>query len=231
MRRILIAAGLLTCAVALTACGSSGIVGPGRQDTVSYDVKEKVGVLRLRSGAGDAKISETGGDAVRVVERLHWRGDARPETEHKVEGDALVVSYRCPPGWNDCGVDYEIQVPKGLALDLNSGAGDLTLRGLSGDLTVSVGAGDVDAAGLAGRKVTAKTGTGDIELRYASAPDAVELTTGAGDVQLAVPDVGPYAVHTETAVGEAAVSVRKDDASPHRISVSTGAGDVTVSPA
>ncbi|SDJ35251.1 Putative adhesin [Nonomuraea maritima] len=230
MRKSLIAAGLLACAVSLTACGSSGIVAPSRQDTVSYEVKEQVGVLRLRNGAGDAKITETGDGAVHVIERLHWRGDARPETEHKVEGAALVIGYRCPPAWS-CGVDYEIQVPKGLALDLQSGAGDLTLRGLSGDLALSVGSGNVDAADLAGRKVTAETGTGDIELRYVSAPDAVELTTGAGDVQLAVPDVGPYAVRTEAAVGDTAVSVRKDDASPRKISVSAGAGDVTVSPA
>jgi Putative adhesin len=230
MKRMVTAGGLLASAVLLTGCGLSSITGPASEDTVSYEVTEKVARLQLKSGSGDAEVTGTDGDAVRVVEHLRWRDDNKPETEHKVDGGTLVLTHRCPSDWGSCGVDYEIQVPKGLALDLDSGSGNLTLRGLSGDLDVLVGSGDVDAGGLTGRKVSAETGSGDIEFEYASAPDAVELRAGSGDVQLTVPDEA-YDVRTDVGTGDAAVSIRTDGSSPRKISVTTGTGDVTVSPA
>ncbi|PZG08825.1 DUF4097 family beta strand repeat-containing protein [Nonomuraea aridisoli] len=229
-KKVIVAGGLLASAALLTGCGLESVAGPVNQDTVSYEVTEKVGELRLESGAGDAEITETEGDTVRVVEHLRWRGDAKPETEHKVEGEALVVTYDCPSDWGACGVDYEIEVPKGLTADLTTGSGNLTLRGLTGELKLLVGSGDVDAAGLAGRSLSAESGAGDIELTYASAPDAVELVAGSGDIRLAVPD-GAYDLKSEVGSGDTAVTVKTDTSSPHKISLQTGSGDVTVSPA
>ncbi|WP_043640625.1 DUF4097 family beta strand repeat-containing protein [Nonomuraea candida] len=231
MKTIAIAGGLLASALLLTGCGGlASIAGPASQDTASYQVTDKVTKLQLKSGAGEAVITETGGSSVRVVETLHWRGGDKPQPEHKVEGEVLFLSYDCPDNWGSCSVNYKIEVPKGLALDLDTGSGNLTLRSLTGDVQVSVGSGDVDAAGLAGRKLTATAGSGNIELDYTAAPAVATLETGSGDITLKVPD-GPYAVKTEVGTGDVVVKVKKDDSAPNRISLTAGSGDITVSPA
>ncbi|SDG94722.1 DUF4097 family beta strand repeat-containing protein [Nonomuraea jiangxiensis] len=228
MKTIAIAGGLLGSALLLSGCGLAVVGGPSEQDTVSYEVTDKVSALRLQNGSGDAVVTETGGSAVRVVETLRWRGDTKPAPQHQVDGDVLRLTYDCPTDWGSCGVDYRIEIPKGLRVDVDAGSGDLTLRGLTGELVARIGSGDLDASGLAGKKVVAETGSGNIELKYTAAPDSVQLRTGSGDLTLNVPD-GSYDVKSRVGSGDENVSVKTDASSPHKISVSTGSGDVNVS--
>ncbi|MGI5282812.1 DUF4097 family beta strand repeat-containing protein [Nonomuraea polychroma] len=229
MKTIAIAGGLLASAVLLTGCGLGDIAGPTNQDTTSYEVTDKVTKLQLESHSGDTVVTETGGTAVRVVEKLRWRGDDKPKPEHKVEGGVLLVTYDCPSNWGSCSVDYEIEVPKGLAVDLDSGSGNITLRALTGDIDVHVGSGDVDATDLAGKKVVAEAGSGNVELKYTTAPASAQLKAGSGDIVLNVPD-GPYDVRTDTGSGDETVSVKNDGSSPNKISLTAGSGNVSVLP-
>lgn len=228
MRRIVIASGLLASAALLSGCGVARVTGFSEQDTVTYQVTEKVAGLRVQNGAGETVITETGGSVVKVVETLQWRGD-KPETEHTVNGGTLLLTYDCPRVSMGCGVNYKIEIPKGLRVETETGSGDVTLRSLSGPLALSSGSGTVDASGLSGRSVTAETGSGDIELKYATPPDKVELETGSGDITLRVPG-GPYRVKAETGSGDATVSVQNDAGAPRTVSISAGSGDVSVLP-
>ncbi|SEF67642.1 Putative adhesin [Nonomuraea solani] len=227
MKTIAIAGGLLASAALLSGCGLASITGPSNEDTASYQVTEKVTRLDLKSGSGEALITETDGTAVRVVETLRWRGDDKPKPEHKVEADALLLTYDCSSEWGNCSVDYKIEVPKGLRVDLDAGSGNLTLRGLTGEIDANVGSGDLDATGLAGKKVYAKAGSGNIELKYTTAPQTVDLQVGSGDITLHVPE-GGYDVKTEVGSGDANVSVKDEASSPNKISLSAGSGDITV---
>ncbi|MEV4109174.1 DUF4097 family beta strand repeat-containing protein [Nonomuraea sp. NPDC049695] len=227
MRTIVIAGGLLASALLLTGCGLASIGSPKNQDTVTYQVKEKVQKLQLRSGSGDVVINESDAAQISVTETLYWSND-KPQAKHKVEGDTLSVYYDCQASWGSCGVNYKVEVPKGLALDLDTGSGNITLRRLTGLLDVHLGSGDLDATGLAGKQVFADAGSGNIELKYTAAPDSAELKTGSGDITLTVPD-GSYDVNTKVGSGDAKVSVKDDGASPHKLSLTAGSGDVTVS--
>ncbi|MEV0232382.1 DUF4097 family beta strand repeat-containing protein [Nonomuraea sp. NPDC050786] len=227
MKTIAIAGGLLASALLLTGCGLDGIAGPKNQDTVTYQVKEKVQKIHLRSGAGDVVISESDTAQINVTETLYWSND-KPQAEHKVDGDTLSMYYDCQRSWGSCGVNYKVEVPKGLALNLDAGSGNITLRSLSGPLDVHLGSGDLDATGLTGKQLVAQAGSGNMELKYTAAPDSAELKGGSGDVVLTVPD-GSYDVKTEVGSGDAKVSVKNDGASPHKISLTSGSGDVTVS--
>ncbi|MFG1702397.1 DUF4097 domain-containing protein [Nonomuraea sp. M3C6] len=229
MKTMAITGGLLASALLLTGCGLASIGGPTNQDTASYQVTDKVAKLQLKSGSGDTVVTETDGSAVRVVETLRWRGDEKPAAEHKVDGDVLFVTYDCPSSWGSCSVDYKIEVPKGLPVDLDSGSGNITLRALTGQVDVHVGSGDVDATGLAGKKVFAEAGSGNVELKYTAAPDSAELKAGSGDVVLNVPD-GAYDVKTDVGSGDATISVKNEGSSPHKISMTSGSGDVSVLP-
>jgi hypothetical protein len=228
MKTIAVAGGLLASAMVLTGCGLASIGSSTNQDTVSYQVTDKVSKLQVKSNAGDTVVTETGGSAIRVIETLRWRGDEKPAPQHKVEGDALFVTYDCPSNWGSCSVDYKIEIPKGLAVDLDSGSGDITLRTLTGQIDVNVGSGDLDATALTGKKVYAKAGSGNIELKYATAPDSVDLEVGSGDITLNVPD-GAYDVKTDVGSGDANISIKSDPTSTHKISLTAGSGDATVS--
>jgi DUF4097 and DUF4098 domain-containing protein YvlB len=139
------------------------------------------------------------------------------------------VTYDCPSNFGSCGVDYKVEIPKGLAVDLDSGSGNLTLRGLTGDIDVFVGSGDVDASDLAGKKVVGEAGSGNIELKYTTAPVSAKIEVGSGDVVLQVPN-GAYDVSTDTGSGDANVKVKTDGSSPYKISLASGSGDVSVQP-
>ncbi|GAA3705609.1 hypothetical protein GCM10022224_083840 [Nonomuraea antimicrobica] len=225
MKTIAMAGALAASAVLLTGCGLASLAGPGNEESASYQVTDKVTKLQLKSGSGDAVINETDGTAVRVVETLRWRGDDKPVPEHNVEAGELFLTYECR---GNCSVDYEIEVPKGLHLDLRAGSGNLTLRGLSGPLELDLGSGDADAAGLTGKKVFAKSGSGNVELEFLAAPESTELDTGSGDITLDVPD-GAYAVKSDMGSGDSNISVRTDASAPNKISITAGSGDVTVS--
>ncbi|GAA3214705.1 DUF4097 family beta strand repeat-containing protein [Nonomuraea helvata] len=227
MKTIAIAGGLLASALLLTGCGLDSIAGPKNEDTVTYQVKEKVQKLHLRSGSGDVAITESDTAQISVTETLYWNND-KPQAKHKVEGDTLSVYYDCQRSWGSCGVNYKVEVPKGLALNLDAGSGNITLRSLTGLLDVHLGSGDLDAAGLAGKQVVADAGSGSMELKYTAAPDSAELKAGSGDIVLTVPD-GSYDVNTKVGSGDAKVSVKDDGASPHKLSLTAGSGDVTVS--
>ncbi|MEV0382290.1 DUF4097 family beta strand repeat-containing protein [Nonomuraea sp. NPDC050643] len=227
MKTIAIAGGLLASAVLLSGCGLASIAGPSSEDTASYEVTDKVTKLLVKSQAGEAVITETGGSAVRVVETLRWRGDEKPTPEHSVEGGVLLVTYDCASSWGSCSVDYKIEIPKGLSVDLDSGSGNITLRGLTGQIDATVGSGDLDASGLAGKEVYAEAGSGNIELTYTTAPASAQLKAGSGDIELNVPD-GAYNVVTDVGSGDANVSVKSDGSSPNKISLTAGSGDITL---
>ncbi|GII55027.1 lipoprotein [Planotetraspora thailandica] len=224
-RQNLIAAGaLLGAGLALTACDVRlGAIGVNDQQAVqSYDVTDKITGLTVDSGSGDVVINESDRTGVHVTETLHWHGD-KPQNGHQVDGGALTLGYRC----GNCSIDYRIEIPRGLAVRADAGSGTITLRGLTGETSAGTGSGDIDARGLAGRRVTAQTGSGDVELRFSAVPDDVDVETGSGDGTVWVP-YGSYNVKTETGVGSKDVTVAQDPSAPHTVVVKTGSGDAKV---
>ncbi|MEU4230720.1 DUF4097 family beta strand repeat-containing protein [Nonomuraea sp. NPDC026600] len=228
MKTIVIAGGLLASALLLTGCGLKSLAGPTNQDTVTYQVTDKVAKLHVRNESGDTVITEYDGTAVRVTETIQWRNE-KPKAQHKVDGDTLSVYYDCDKDWGSCSIDYKIEVPKGLQIGADAGSGNITMRQLTGQIEASAGSGDVDATGLGGKKIYAEAGSGDVEVKFAVVPDSVELESGSGEAILHVPD-GAYDVKTEVGSGEATVSVKKDPSSPHKVSLTTGSGDASVLP-
>ncbi|MFI6291761.1 DUF4097 family beta strand repeat-containing protein [Nonomuraea sp. NPDC050790] len=228
MKTMVLAGGVLAAAVLLTGCGLQNIGKPANQEKVEYTVSDKVVKLRLDSGSGNTEIREGSGDTVKVVETLKWSSD-KPRTEHKVEGGTLVMTYDCPAAMDNCSVDYKVEVPKGLPLDLETGSGDIALKGVTGPIVASVGSGDLAGTGLLGKSASVKTGSGDTTLKYAAAPDALDLVTGSGNSVIQLPG-GPYAVQAVADSGDATVTVKNDPSATRKVSVKAGSGDVSVLP-
>ncbi|GAA3811808.1 DUF4097 family beta strand repeat-containing protein [Sphaerisporangium flaviroseum] len=220
------AGAVLGTGLLLTGCGLQNIAAPTKEATQGYDVTEKIVNLRVDSGSGAIVVTESDRSGVHVTETLHWKSD-KPVTRHPLQGDTLKLDYTCPDDEWTCGVDYKVEVPRGVRVNVSSGSGDITLSALSEQFQAKTGSGTIDANGLGGKRAVAEAGSGDIELRFTGAPDDVRVGTGSGEGIVRVPE-GTYHVTTDTGSGERKVEVTSDESSPRRIVVRTGSGDAKV---
>jgi hypothetical protein len=173
------------------------------------------------------------------------------DAEQGADGE-LRLSSSCPIFFSgSCGVDYDVRVPAGTAIRVETSAGDVTAEDLSSDqpvtlstsagdvdvlgvtapsLRIDTSAGDIDARGIRSRDVRADTSAGDVRLSLEAPLERVETSTSAGDVNLVVPDVA-YDVHTETSAGDTDTSgLQTSRSAAASISAVTSAGDIRIEP-
>ncbi|MEV0161265.1 DUF4097 family beta strand repeat-containing protein [Nonomuraea fuscirosea] len=229
MKRMATIAGLLGVAVTLTGCG---IGGPNEQDTVTYDVADKVAALEVETDSGSIEVVESERQGIHVTEALTWRKN-KPETSHQVRGDTLALTFNCPATWGfgavgtSCDVSYKVEVPKGLRVKVSSDSGALTLTGLSGELDARSDSGAIEADGLSVKQVAAKTDSGAVGLTFTGAPDKVTTATDSGRISVHVPQ-GPYKVVASTDSGGKNIKAAVDDSAPRLIELTSDSGDLEV---
>ncbi|TYB67680.1 DUF4097 domain-containing protein [Nonomuraea sp. PA05] len=229
MRRTTLIAGLLGLAAVLTGCG----LGEHNQDTVTYDVTDKVAGLRVEADSGTVEVIESDREGIHVSERLTWRKE-KPKTTHAVRGDTLELSFTCPTSWGlgaagvSCDVSYRVEVPKGLRVKAGTDSGDLTLTDLSGEIEATSDSGAIVAGGLTGKRLVARTDSGDMTLTFTGQPDKVTTTTDSGSTQIHVPR-GPYNVVAKTDSGGKAITTDSDASAPRSIELTSDSGDLAVS--
>jgi hypothetical protein len=115
-------------------------------------------------------VSITGGDrsTVAITAHLVYRGSA-PVLTRRVSGGVLDLGYRCPSRSRNCGVSFDLTVPRGLSTTVQLAVGPIRLSGLSGT-------------------ITAHTQVGSVRLsvpRAAASSHVIEATTGTGTVTVA----------------------------------------------
>ena len=110
---------------------------------------------------------------------------------------------------------------------ISTADGDVVANDVEGPLDVDVTNGNVVAAGLADRAEVA-TGNGSVGLAFRTAPPAVAVSTGDGDVDVVVPD-GPetYRVDATTGDGTVDTRVRTDPSSARTMGLRRGDGSLT----
>ena len=147
--------------------------------------------VRVANGAGQVRVEGVDGlDAVEYeVTRYAMAPDPaaakRRASEVPVdlsrEDSTLVLQT---DGGRGTGADYELRVPVGAAVEVESGAGDVEVAGLSGAVRVLAEAGDVTVRG-AGSDVTVEAPRGDVTVDDVNTETGqVELRVGSGDVAL-----------------------------------------------
>jgi putative adhesin len=164
------------------------------------------------------------------------------------ENGELELRASCGPiSFGRCEPDYVITVPRDLRVrietssgdvevenatgpvDVKSSSGDVIVNGANGDVVVETTSGDVTAEGLRSSTARVKASSGDLELRFATAPTTVTAETSSGDVDVTVPDgTETYRVDTDTSSGDTETGIRTDPASTRTIRAETSSGDVTV---
>lgn len=183
--------------------------------------------LVLRNTRGDVRLSPAGDGQVRVKAlRRVWAPDQREAErlaerlpiEIREEGEALIVEGPgARPFHERIRVDFDIEVPERLSVEVHLIRGDVHVGTLARALAVSVVKGDVHVDSCAG--IAAQVTSGDISVRHCAGDAAIHSTRG--DVQLT------------QASGDAAVTTRRGDVSLRsdrggRVAISAMRGDISV---
>jgi hypothetical protein len=185
---------------------------------------------------------------VSVERRLEWT-KTKPVYHETWNGDVLTVSVDCPHSWmGDCGVDYIVDVPASVAVEVHVSSGDVELDGLTAPAVVTASSGDVRVRGLSADSLdvrstsgdlvfdglavkTLKAGatSGDIHATFTSAPTTVDAAASSGDVTVTMPHSDmTYKVHIETTSGDRSSDVANNDAGTGSIAIRATSGDVKV---
>ena len=157
-------------------------------------VEARAGSLEIRGTSGSSEVRVSGKACAPdkdVLEDIELRTDRR--------GDTLYIEARTPDGnWRRHSpyLDLEIEVPKGLFLDVDDSSGSLMIEGVRG-LDRQDGSGDVHIRDIAetvdvddnsgevritevGGEVRVEDGSGSIEIEHVGGP--VYIKDGSGEI-------------------------------------------------
>jgi hypothetical protein len=210
------------------------------------------GVLSLdfRNMSGDATIMAAEGNVLSV--------EATKKVFHKncymkikKKGKKLFVQVKKTrlSWWGvKCYVDFKITLPKTSKMDLRSGAGDISIKDISGALDVKLGSGDlnailnestqfaanlgsgnIDVTGLIG-SANIKIGSGNISLSWNHIPDegSVNIKAGSGDIELIMPANSQVRTTYKTGAGSFVNELGNFPHSKFRVFAMMGAGDFAI---
>jgi len=194
-------------------------VAQARQDVVKdqFDVREG-GTLYLDLDYGDVKVRTHDDDVVLVTLERDVDGASdremkeilsRQEVVIEKDGNDVIVDIeldedatdRAWKRWKrdyDFEVDVEIVIPERYNVEFRTGAGNVDIEELEGDVSGRTGAGNVEVARIEGE---------------------VEVTSGAGNIEIADTDGDVY---VESGAGTVDLEGIRG-----RIDASTGAGNIT----
>ncbi len=233
----------VSCSAVNVAGWTTGVVEQKAHRTIPGPVDE----LQIHAGAGDVMLMPARGSDVVIDSRT--RGSLHtPTLDVEALGSDVDVSGGCDEvSFGHCEATLLVRVPPGTAVRVETSSGDLSADGLTGNVTLHTASGDVRAQNLSGRldldsasgdvdgtalraaTVRAHTGSGDVDLHFASPPDTADADTGSGDVRIAVPR-GPetYNVDVDAGSGTDDVDLVPDPASRRLLRADTGSGDVEI---
>jgi hypothetical protein len=222
--------GALLAASALTVTGCGTSIATSSQN--DYTITDPVTSLTIDNPVGSTQIEATDATTISVTEQLRYT-DNPPQTSHVISGGQLTLSYTCPSGVINVGIDvcsvtYVVKVPRRLAVQIDGEVGAVTLTGLAGQLTLTSSTGSINATGLTSPAVTARASAGTINLAFTTPPTTVDAQTQVGSVTVRLPANTAYAVDASSQVGTVGVTVQQDAGSAHRIKAHSQVGSVTV---
>jgi hypothetical protein len=181
--------------------------------------------VRVTNGAGQVRVEGVEGlDAVEYEITRYALGPDPVAAKRRASQvpvdlsreDSTIVLQTA--GGRGTGADYDLRVPAGGAVEVQSEAGDVEVTGVSGGVKVTADAGDVSVRG-AGSDVTVEAPQGDVAVDDVSTETGqVELEVGSGDVTLRDLIVGTLEASVES--GDVTLSGRFSGSG--RIFVDTG---------
>lgn len=187
--------------IALTlAVPAAAAAGQKATETVDRTVAIGInGTLKLSNFSGDVRISGTNGTEVvihAVRRATRERLDRIKLDIQSTRSGVSIEANRRDPDWKDrdnnvVETEFDIKVPYGTELDLNSFSGRLEVTGVSGRIDAHTFSGNIELDVTRADKLpamSAQTFSGDIRARVpASASGRVEFNSFSGDLDSDIP--------------------------------------------
>jgi hypothetical protein len=213
--------------IPVTTSGPHPVPG-GYQVSSAYTISSPVSSLEVYGG----NITVTGSQrsTVSVSERVRWFGSgSRPAMVRNLTGKKVTLEYECS-GDPLCVVSYDIQVPRGLKVLVDSDRGDIRLSSLAGSVVATTNFGAITAGGLSSRDAAFISVSGGINAVFTAVPATVRAAGAGGDITIRVPGTVSYQVNIRPGNGKTTVSVPQSFLSRHVIDASSNEGNVVVAP-
>jgi hypothetical protein len=200
----------------LILCGCQPVVR-----TDSLRAGGDVTSVRVDVEAGSVRVE--GADIVDIEVSRTTSGPAGSVVvANSVRDGVLVLEGGCR-ALAPCTVDFVVRVPRGLPVDVRTGAGRVDLADV-GPTLVDIGTGDLAARGAV-PSLHARVGWGDCDVRLDALPDDLALDLAGGDARVVVPD-GTYTLDLAAFNGTDVAGL--DDGPGPRLHVRTQSGQVVV---
>ena len=234
-----------TASVALAACASSGSTTHD-QRAFSFGGTH----LIIDDSSSDLQVVPGSGPAIEVQRWLRGTAAKPGHSSWTLSGGTLQLGIDCSGLVFSCGSRFEVAVPPGVAVTVNSGSGTDTVSGLpgpvtvngnqggvhvsgvSGPLRVSTGSGSITATAIRSSAVRMTANQGSADISFAAAPRSVTVRCPVGNATVRVPTAGHrYHVLVSSGTGSASSKVPDDRQAGSVVQVSSGNGDATLLPA
>jgi hypothetical protein len=214
--------------IPVTTSGPHQIRG-GYQVTSVYTISSPVSALQVNEATGSITVTGSQRSTISVTERVTFHGST-PTMVRNLTGKTVTLQEGECSGEPLCVVTYEIQVPRGLAVDVQS-EGNIRLSSLAGSVAALAGTGTITADGLSSREAGFTDLSGNIDATFTAPPTMVHASGSGGDVTVRVPGTVSYRVEIPTwSGGTTAIRVRQSSRSGHVIVAGSNQGAVVVTP-
>jgi hypothetical protein len=230
---------------ALQAAGT--LAHEERTEVVEVDAAAIDGLI-VDNGAGSVRVvGIDGADTITVSARI---SEGLRATGHRIsERDGvLVVRGSCPLfGSEWCGVDYTVEVPTDMYVDVHgrdrisisdlsagltadSSASSIELARIGGNITADVDQGRLVGTALTAGSVDVSADQGSVTLDFTESPDEIVADADQGSVDIALPDEEGVVYATEASSDQGTVSnrIRVDPSSDRSIAVNADQGSITI---
>jgi hypothetical protein len=165
-------------------------------------------LLRIDEFAGAINITAGDPGVIHVVATR--RAPSRGELENirieytELDNGLHIVTSLSNARLSNRSVDLDIEVPADAHVVVASGAGQVIVNGVAGELDLHTGAGEVIATGAMGG---GRLGTGAGTVRYEGEPTgSLNLNTGVGEIVIVLPYDANVDLDLSTAIGDVDVS-------------------------
>ncbi|WP_067814357.1 DUF4097 family beta strand repeat-containing protein [Actinomadura kijaniata] len=253
-RGVWIALAALTAFTVLVPAGLQVVGGVLRQSVVAppFEYRSPVQEVRVDAGGAHLTFGPSGSGLTRITQELTWVLH-RPQVKHHLDAQGVLrIKVTCDDpaalnGGRDCDAELGVRLPSAARVTVTSESGSITARDLAGDVEVrtrsgelnlhdvrgnvvfEAGSGAVRGEGMRSSRLSARAGSGSVDLDFAAPPSDVTVRTGSGAVDMRLPVGSHYRVVGDAGSGGWQVDrMLHDPGSPARIDVNTGAGSVTV---
>ncbi|MBP2474297.1 hypothetical protein JOF53_003169 [Crossiella equi] len=211
-RRSRLVAGVVLAASFAVVGSGCAVVNKATEsvENQSDEFGSEIKAIDLENLVGVINITGTSGNKLSVKRALTQQTTRKSHAKVEKSGSTLRLVGECSGAGGDCKVEWDIEVPKDVAIKVSNKTGDVNLKNIE--------AKDIDA----------RTKLGEISVDATGSFDKLNAHSEGGEVNVTVPGGKSYSVTAKVKERLGKTNIEVQNGSGPTINVSSERGDVTV---